>query len=211
MTVMPQVAEAINFMHRAATDRQIETNQIIEQRFTDLNTTMQANLERFLPQVQQTVFTTMQNVHFNVNVNTTIDPGPPILNIASAERNPDPVNADTITNATVVPTYQMSRSITTVQQLWKEWNVGFEGQRSVKELERLFGHAWRNGSKSSESKFYNGRKILLQEVESLISSGRSVSAAIDVVEDRRVRCGKRGKAGTLNQLIQSIRTAQEET
>lgn len=180
VTLMPQVAEAINFMHRTVTDRQIETNQLFEQRFTDLNTAVQSQLVNFLPRIQNAVLTTMQNIRFNVNVNTTIDPDTPETSNIPVARDTNAVdgevNEDVNTNATTILKYNMSRSVTTVQQLWKEWNVGFNGQRSVKDLERVFGHAWRNGSKSSETKFYKAqinysRSAILDCVRSINTCG----------------------------------------
>ena len=62
----------------------------------------------------------------------------------------------------------MSRNIHTVQDLWNEYTHGINGQQSVESLECDFGDIWRGGSKSSESKFYHGRMLIIKLVKEKI-------------------------------------------
>jgi hypothetical protein len=41
------------------------------------------------------------------------------------------------------PTYQLSRGITTIPDLWREWRVGLGGQLSVEALDERWGSRWR--------------------------------------------------------------------
>ncbi|CAD6939499.1 unnamed protein product [Tilletia controversa] len=57
-----------------------------------------------------------------------------------------------------VPIYQLSRSLSTIAEVWMEWDVGVNGCASVKELERLYGARWRPSP--TERKFFSNRKRL---------------------------------------------------
>lgn len=39
--------------------------------------------------------------------------------------------------------YKMSRALVTVRELWTEWTMGLNGERSIISLEEEFGTAWR--------------------------------------------------------------------
>ena len=42
-----------------------------------------------------------------------------------------------------VPTYRLSRQVTTVPELWREWTVGLGGLPSVVSLDASYGSRWR--------------------------------------------------------------------
>jgi hypothetical protein len=46
-----------------------------------------------------------------------------------------------------LPVYQLSCTIQTVPDLWREWTCGFGNQPSVQSLESLYGAAWRPEAK----------------------------------------------------------------
>lgn len=58
---------------------------------------------------------------------------------------------------------RMSRSITTVKDLYQEWEHGIGGNLPIKELERRYGTKWR--SSFAESKFFNRRKKIVSSIE----------------------------------------------
>ena len=43
------------------------------------------------------------------------------------------------------PKYRMCRAVRTVEDLWREWTVGLQGQPSIDELDRRWGSRWRAG------------------------------------------------------------------
>ena len=83
------------------------------------------------------------------------------------------------------PQYILSRTITTVPQLWKEWTVGLPGGPSVQGLEDLYGPSWRQ--KHSEQVFYGRRKVIIDEIRRRQASGISTGAAVEEVELMRQR------------------------
>lgn len=61
------------------------------------------------------------------------------------------------------PSYQMSRTITTVMDVWREWEKGLGGNYPVINLERMYGARWRMDQ--SERMLFSRRKVILQELE----------------------------------------------
>jgi len=75
----------------------------------------------------------------------------------------------------------MSRGLLRVSELWAEWYTGLGHRPSIVELDRLYGTKWRNSS--SESKFYSRRKVIINHVNSIMSTrSLDANAAIQVAE-----------------------------
>jgi hypothetical protein len=83
------------------------------------------------------------------------------------------------------PSYILSRSISTVPQLWREWTVGIRGGPSVQGLEDQYGPRWR--LKHSEKVFYGRRKVVIDEIRRRQAQGISAGAAVEEVELMRQR------------------------
>ena len=97
------------------------------------------------------------------------------------------------------PQYKMSRSHTTITNLWREWFMGLGGSMSIKELERQYGHQWRGGSRSSESKFFRGRKLIIDSIEAIIEAQVVAdSVAIEIFETKYSSCNN------LNQYVKAL-------
>ncbi|CAD6924348.1 unnamed protein product [Tilletia controversa] len=82
-----------------------------------------------------------------------------------------------------VPIYQLSRSLSTIAEVWMEWDVGVNGCASVKELERLYGARWRPSP--TERKFFSNRKRLWDAVEKLSKHRRVEGKAAAMELERR--------------------------
>jgi hypothetical protein len=61
--------------------------------------------------------------------------------------------------------YKMSRSVTTVTDLWMEWSQGVNGGTAVRSLEERHGARWR--SSPSEKRFFFRRKRILDRVAAI--------------------------------------------
>ncbi|KAI5791863.1 transcriptional activator of glycolytic enzymes-domain-containing protein, partial [Geopyxis carbonaria] len=61
----------------------------------------------------------------------------------------------------------LSRSVTSVPQLWQEWQSGLDGQPSVRSLEDTHGPRWRTSQ--ADRKFYSRRKVVIDKIDALIS------------------------------------------
>ena len=81
---------------------------------------------------------------------------------------------------TVPPTYQMSRTIQSVPDLWREWTMGLGINPSVQSLEDTYGPAWRPAS--NERMFFSRRKVIVDEIRARQATGISLTAAVEEVE-----------------------------
>jgi hypothetical protein len=83
------------------------------------------------------------------------------------------------------PPYLLSRTISTVPQLWREWTVGIGNGPSVQGLEDLYGPRWRQ--KQSEKVLYGRRKVIIDEIRRRQAGGINVGAAMEELELIRQR------------------------
>jgi Transcriptional activator of glycolytic enzymes len=72
----------------------------------------------------------------------------PLCSLPTAAPSSGPMPAlATIESLAAQPlTYHLSRGITTIPDLWREWTVGLGGQLSVEALDEGWGSRWRNGA-----------------------------------------------------------------
>ena len=81
----------------------------------------------------------------------------------------------------------MSRTIKTVQGLWREWTEGLPGQPSITALDKRWGNRWRAG-RGSELQWYSLRQEIIREVDRLAQSrriGRDTAVNILAAEQRQ--------------------------
>jgi hypothetical protein len=80
--------------------------------------------------------------------------------------------------------YKLSRTISTVGELWQEWEKGLSPDKpSVIQLETMYGPKWR--SSQAERKFYSRRKVIIEEVRKQMEQGRSEWEALSIVDEWR--------------------------
>ncbi|KAI8376245.1 transcriptional activator of glycolytic enzymes-domain-containing protein [Radiomyces spectabilis] len=92
----------------------------------------------------------------------------------------------------------MSRSVTTVTDLWRKWSVGLA---AIRQLEENHGARWRSGDKGIQMRFLHTRLRIIRAVEGVASErGITEVDAADILENRR-STNKR----SLNKLSKSIR------
>jgi hypothetical protein len=76
----------------------------------------------------------------------------------------------------------MNRDIITVKLAWEEWNVGIQGNPSIKSLVLMYKHKWRQlpckKERNIEGQFFRRRKI---------AEGMSYEAAVAHFEEKRGR------------------------
>ena len=83
------------------------------------------------------------------------------------------------------PPYVLSRTISTVPQLWREWTVGLGNGLSVQGLEDLYGPRWRPAY--SEKVMYSRRKIIIDKIRRRQAEEINTGAAVEEVELMRQR------------------------
>lgn len=191
---LPQVAQAIQNMNQYTNDTITTQSRLIR---TDL-AKIEVEFTQFVPRMEKIFAKTMADMQFTINMrsNSNVD-----HNNESNELEPSVVSdgeIQVVEGPSSNYSYKMSRTITTVQQLWKEYKVGISGQRSIESIEAEYGSRWRGGSKSSETKFFHGRLLVINCVKQLMID-QDESTAIDEVESRRV------VVGSLHKLVGQIR------
>ncbi|KAK9376057.1 transcriptional activator of glycolytic enzymes-domain-containing protein [Lipomyces chichibuensis] len=97
-------------------------------------------------------------------------------------------NANVITNMEhldmVIPQYRMSREVSTVPDLWEEWDSGLNGGPIVRELEEKYGTRWRQNS--AERKFFCLRKVIIDYVMRICNrEGIPIEESVNRVEEIR--------------------------
>lgn len=95
--------------------------------------------------------------------------------------------------------YQLSRGITTIPDLWREWTMGLGGQLSVEGLDERWGSHWRRGA---EFQFYSRRKVIIDEIKRLVAGGREAIDVVDSLEEQRLR-----SKASLSQVINTLKAA----
>ena len=125
---------------------------------------------------------------------------PPLrLPTASPSSGPMPAPATIESLAAQPPTYHLSRGITTIPDLWREWTVGLGGQLSVEALDERWGSRWRHGA---EFQFYSRRKVIIDEIKRLAAGGRAAMDVVDALEEQRLR-----SKASLSQVINALKAA----
>jgi hypothetical protein len=100
-----------------------------------------------------------------------------------------------------VPSYRLSRQVTTVPDLWREWTIGLGGLPAVMALDAAYGSRWRG---PSERQYYSMRKVIIDEVLSItgnqLDDADAIAAAVEALERQRVL-----KKASLDKLIKVIK------
>jgi ribosomal protein S19E (S16A) len=78
----------------------------------------------------------------------------------------------------------MSRSLTSVSELWKEFHEGIAGNPSIQSLEERYGNTWRKSS--SDSKFFSKRRLIIEKVLDIVQKeGVTTKEAISKLDTFR--------------------------
>jgi hypothetical protein len=82
-----------------------------------------------------------------------------------------------------VPSYQLSRQIATVPDLWREWTIGLGGLSAVAALDAAYGSRWRGLLKRQ---YYFMRKVIIDEIIAIagncLDDQDAVAAAVKALE-----------------------------
>ena len=81
------------------------------------------------------------------------------------------------------PVYQLMRNLTTVPQVWQEYQYGLNGNPSFKSILQNHGKTWLQSA--SEAKYYNRRKKIYRYIMKAFANGKSEEDAVNELEDFR--------------------------
>ena len=201
---LPLVAEAIGNANRVSRTTIVRQTNIIRDDISKLDRVISQNIHSAVQNLNlKFQFQATVNASENVSQNVLQTSGP-----ISGETANTPTILETehtpTASSTSAPPYSMSRCVKNIEELWNEWNVGIGNQMSIKQLEENYGALWRNGSRSTETKFYNGRKLIIDYVQSLIDDGKEFNRALEIANQRLAVCG------SLNKLVKVLRQERNE-
>ena len=96
-------------------------------------------------------------------------------------RTTQPAKRPPLDRATPPPQYQMSRTICSVKDLWREWTEGLGNEGyAVRELEEAYGVKWR--PQQAERVFFGRRLVIIQELQRRIQQGEMPNQAVEDLE-----------------------------
>lgn len=100
------------------------------------------------------------------------------------------LSAEPSSQPTPPPKYRISRTVKTVQELWREWTVSLRGGPSITALDNRWGTRWRAG-RQAELQWYSLRLEVIREIRRIAQARRiSEEAAMHFVsaEQRQTNC-----------------------
>ena len=179
-TVVPEILSAIEVSHGSLSTRMegvIQSNCHVVESVNEL----QLNFQDVVSGRAAIRLTVDRSAHVEANKEHM-----PAKEINVEEATPltigIPFNADT-----PVQQYRMSRHISSVAELWREFYVGLGGGPSINSLEHEFRNKWRRSA--ADSKYFSKRKLIIDKVISIANSrGIMVGEAIKELDHF---CGER--------------------
>ena len=89
----------------------------------------------------------------------------------------------------------------TVDEVWKEYRQGLDGQRAIEDLDATWGSRWRPEPRGRT--WYSRRKVIWDKIKEYIENGLSEENAVKEVEKLR-------DGGTINKLIRMLQEEKKE-
>lgn len=106
-----------------------------------------------------------------------------------------------------VPKYRLSRSISTLPDLWREWTIGVKGSPSIEELDRQYGTKWRPDHK--ENQYYCKRMVIVRELRRRAEAmAGGYAANVDAVV-KQMEVERRQSGLTLNQVVKRLKAEEK--
>ncbi|KAI1177030.1 transcriptional activator of glycolytic enzymes-domain-containing protein [Nemania sp. FL0916] len=97
--------------------------------------------------------------------------------------------------ATAGPPQYEYRTVATVEEVWKEYRHGLDGQPAIEKLDAMWGSRWRPEPRGRT--WYSRRKVIWDKIKEFMAEGKSEEAAVQEVEKLR-------DGGTINKLIRML-------
>lgn len=93
------------------------------------------------------------------------------------------------------------RTVGTVEEVWREYREGMDGQPAIEELDATWGSRWRPEPRGRT--WYSRRKVIWDKIKEYIESGMREDVAVQEVEKLR-------DGGTINKLIRMLQEEKKE-
>ncbi|KAK8097208.1 hypothetical protein PG999_013152 [Apiospora kogelbergensis] len=93
------------------------------------------------------------------------------------------------------------RTVGTVEEVWKEYREGMDGQPAIEELDLTWGSRWRPEPRGRT--WYSRRKVIWDKIKDFIAEGMEEDEAVKEVEKLR-------DGGTINKLIRMLQEERKD-
>lgn len=93
------------------------------------------------------------------------------------------------------------RTVGTVEEVWKEYREGIDGQPAVEELDATWGSRWRPEPRGRT--WYSRRKVIWDKIKEYLTDGMGEDEAVREVEKLR-------DGGTINKLIRMLQDERKD-
>ncbi|KAK8044336.1 hypothetical protein PG993_004360 [Apiospora rasikravindrae] len=93
------------------------------------------------------------------------------------------------------------RTVGTVEEVWKEYREGMDGQPAIEELDATWGSRWRPEPRGRT--WYSRRKVIWDKIKDFIAEGMEEDEAVKEVEKLR-------DGGTINKLIRMLQEERKD-
>ncbi|ETS73086.1 hypothetical protein PFICI_15261 [Pestalotiopsis fici W106-1] len=93
------------------------------------------------------------------------------------------------------------RTVGTVEEVWKEYREGIDGQPAVEELDATWGSRWRPEPRGRT--WYSRRKVIWDKIKEYLADGMGEDEAVREVEKLR-------DGGTINKLIRMLQDERKD-
>ncbi|KAI1821459.1 transcriptional activator of glycolytic enzymes-domain-containing protein [Xylaria intraflava] len=110
-------------------------------------------------------------------------------------------SVSTSTPSTAVPPQYDYRTLSTVEEVWKEYREGMDGQPAIEQLDATWGSRWRPEPRGRT--WYSRRKVIWDKIREFTAEGMDEDAAVQEVEKLR-------DGGTINKLIRMLQDERKE-
>ncbi|KAG2216881.1 hypothetical protein INT45_004565, partial [Circinella minor] len=194
---MSLMHDYVRAMHTDVSARLASLTHNIEQQSQHTSQFLDDLLSGRIPFSLQVDPSYVQNSHQSFTPSTPSTSLPITMNTAAINRTisnvgiPAQYTNNTPTNNVITisstaddpPHYKMSRGITNLYDLWREWHTGLSGSPAVFELEHTWKTKWRRG----DDKWVNRRVTIICEIQAYQEKYElTPEAALKEIDDRRI-------------------------
>ncbi|KAI0872431.1 transcriptional activator of glycolytic enzymes-domain-containing protein [Hypoxylon argillaceum] len=93
------------------------------------------------------------------------------------------------------------RTVATVEEVWKEYREGMDGQPAIEKLDAVWGSRWRPEPRGRT--WYSRRKVIWDKIKEFMAEGMDEDSAVQEVEQLR-------DGGTINKLIRMLQDDRKD-
>ncbi|KAI1810520.1 transcriptional activator of glycolytic enzymes-domain-containing protein [Poronia punctata] len=136
-----------------------------------------------------------------VQVQTPVRPTPRVPPASPGHHVVSRTSMPASTPTTAGPPQYDYRTVATVEEVWREYREGIDGQPAIEKLDATWGSRWRPEPRGRT--WYSRRKVIWDKIKEFINEGLDENSAVQEVEKLR-------EGGTINKLIRMLQDERKD-